>query len=258
MKMLQDENTKANDLAKVIQFDATITANILKTCNAAYYGLSRKVTSLEDALVVLGQEMLKDIIITSSSVKFYKGKAGGGYMLEEGELWKHAVAVAMMAKFLSPHFKVEKGIAFTAGLLHDIGKRFISTFVEREFQQIMGQAHADNSSFYAAEKKALGISHAELGGVILEKWEFDEEMVAAIKRHHDPLALNAGGLVALVALSNTLVISMGVGVGADGLASPMEGDFLQRYGITHAVLEKAMSEVWFELEKAEEMINLAK
>ncbi len=257
MKMLEDENSKAGDLAKVIQYDASITANILKTCNAAYYGLSRKVTSLEDALVVLGQEMLKDIMITSSSVKFYKGKAGEGYLLDEGDLWKHAVAVAIMAKLLSPHFEgVEKGAAFTAGLLHDIGKRFLSSFVGNEFKKIMDEAHGESTSFFEAEQKVLGISHAELGGLILEKWEFDPEMVAAVKKHHEHFALREGGLVALVALSNTLVISMGIGVGADGLASPMEGDALQRFGITNAELEKAMSELWFELEKAEEMINL--
>lgn len=259
MKMLEDENTKASTLAEVIQYDGTITANILKTCNAAYYGLSRKVTSLEDAVVVLGQGMLKDIIVTSSSVGFFKGKAGDGYMLEEGDLWKHAVAVAIMAKSLSPHFKgVEKGAAFTTGLLHDIGKRFINSFVGSEFKKIMDQAHGEKSSFFEAEKKALGISHAELGGLILEKWQFDQEMVTAVKRHHDHFALKEGGLVALVALSNTLVISMGIGVGADGLAAPMDGSFLQQYGISNEVLEKAMSELWFELEKAEEMVNLAK
>ena len=180
-------------------------------------------------------------------------------MLEEGDLWKHAVAVAIMSKYLSSHFEgVDKGTAFTAGLLHDIGKNFISRFVGSEFKKIMSQAHGGKKSFFEAEKNALGISHAELGGLILEKWEFDQEMVAAVKKHHDPLALNEGGLIALVALSNTLVISMGVGVGADGLASPMEGGSLERFGITSGELEKAMSELWFELEKAEEMVNLAK
>lgn len=259
MKMLNDENTKASDLAGVIQYDASITANILKTCNAAYYGLSRKVTSIEDALVVLGQEMLKDIIITSSSVRFFKGNAGAGYMLEEGDLWKHGVATAIMAKSLSPHFDiVDKGAAFTAGLLHDIGKGFIASFVGDDFKKIMNQVNGDKCAFFEAEEKALGISHAELGGRILRKWEFDQEMVEAVRRHHDPNALSEGGLVALVALSNTLVVSMGVGVGADGLSAPMEGESLQRFGITLEKLELAMADLLFELEKAEEMIDLAK
>jgi putative nucleotidyltransferase with HDIG domain len=259
MKMLENENIKVRDLADVIQYDATITANILKTCNAAYYGLSRKVTSIEDALVVLGQQALKDIIITSSSVGFYKGKAGAGYLLEEGDLWKHAVAAAIMAQLLSPQFAgVDKGAAFTAGLLHDIGKRFISGFVGEELKKIVSYAHGEKSSFIEAEKGVIGISHAEFGALILERWDFDEEMVKAVRMHHNPLALEEGGLVALVALSNTLVISMGVGVGADGLAAPMEGESLGRFGITHELLEKAMSELWFELEKAEEMINLVK
>jgi len=257
MKMIEEEHVKAVDLAEIIQYDAIITANLLKVCNAAYFGLSRKVTSLEDALVVLGHSNLRDIIITSSSVRFYNGNAGGGYMLEEGELWKHAVAVAIMAKHLAPNFTgVDGGTAFTAGLLHDIGKRFISSFVAGDFKKIMMLGHSGECSFPEAERRVLGINHAELGAKILDKWQFDQDMVAAVKSHHDNDAMEADSLTALVALSNTLVISMGIGVGADGLATEIQGEALQRFGIDPSGLELAMAEVMYELDKAEEMIHL--
>jgi len=258
MKMLDDPQVKAKDLAEVIQYDSAITVNLLKTCNAAYFGLSRKVSSLDDALIVVGQDILKDIIMASSSAKFYKGAAGGGYHLEQGDLWKHSVATAVMAKLISIHFdEVEPGVAFTAGLLHDIGKRFLSSFVAEDFQKIVALAHGGESSFIEAEKEIIGMNHAELGGLILEKWEFADDLRLAVLQHHDSDALEKGQLTALLAISNTLVISLGIGVGADGLSSSVQGQGLKRFGIESRDLDKYLSEIVFELEKAEEMLGLA-
>ena len=257
MKMLEDPSVKAKSLAEVIQYDSAITANLLKTCNAAYFGLSRKVSSLDDALVVVGHDILKDIIIASSSSRFYKGPAGEGYCLEQGDLWKHSVATAIMAKMLSKHFKeVDPGVAFTVGLLHDIGKRFLSSFVAQDFATIMDMAHGGESSFLEAEKEVLGMNHAELGGLIMERWEFADEFCTAVRQHHNPGALELDQLTALIAMSNTLVISMGVGVGADGLSGAIQGEGLKRFNIDSRSLEQYMSELVFEMEKAEEMLSL--
>ena len=259
MKMLGDPHVLPKDLAEVIRYDAAITANLLKACNAAYFGLTRKVSSLDEALVLLGQDALKDIIIASSSARFYKGEAGGaGYQLEQGELWKHSVATAIMAKLITPHFKgVDPGTAFTTGLLHDIGKRFLSSFVAGDFQKIMDRAYIDGLSFMAAEHEILGIDHAQLGSMIMEKWEFPEEMIQAVRSHHDPEALSQAPLTALLAMANTLVISLGVGVGADGLSGSMRGEGLKRFGITSLELDRYMSNLLLEMERAEEMMTLS-
>jgi len=258
MKMLDEPEVQTKDLADVIRYDPAITANLLKTCNAAYFGLSHKVSSLNDALVVLGQDVLKDIIITSSSARFYKGDVGGGYELNQGDLWKHSVATAIMAKLLAGHFdKVEPDIAFTVGLLHDIGKRFLSSFVGDEFAKIVKLAYEGNGSFVEAENKIFGINHAELGCMIMEKWGFDEELRLAVKQHHDLDALEKGQLTALVAIANTQVITLGVGVGADGLTTKLQGEGLKRYGINSLDLECSLGKLLFEMEKAEEMMTLA-
>lgn len=258
MKMLDNKEVKAKDLAEVIQYDSAITANLLKTCNAAYFGLTRKVSSLDDALVVVGHDILKDIIIACSSARFYKGGAGEGYQLEQGDLWKHSVATAIMAKQLSAHFgEVDAGIAFTAGLLHDIGKRFLSSFVAEDFEKIMARGHSEGSSFIEAEKEALGMNHAELGAMIMEKWEFSEDLIQAVRQHHDSDALDKSQLTALLALSNTLIISLGVGVGADGLSGKMQGEGLKRFGISNIDLDRYLADLVIEMEKADEMMALA-
>lgn len=257
LAMLDDPSVKAAQLAEVIQYDAAITANILKICNAAIFGLPRKVSSLEEALVVIGTKELKDIVITSSSAKFYKGKVGAGYELEQGDLWRHSVAAAIVAKHLSPYVKgTNASAAFTTGLLHDIGKRFLSSFVSDDFPRIINKVDEQQCSFVEAEKELLGATHAEIGAMILENWEFDKEMVAAVREHHDADALRKGPLSALIALSNAVVVSIGIGGGADGLATKIQGDGLKKYGITSQIIESCMTHLLIELEKAEEVLNL--
>lgn len=256
-EMLSDPDVSVPDLAEIIQYDEVITANVLKICNAAYFGLSRKVSSLDEALVVVGNDVLKDIIVTSSSAKFYKGAVGEGYKLEEGELWKHSVAVAIMARHLAKRVKgLDPGNAYTAGLLHDIGKRFLSSFVADDFKQIMMKVVQEHCSFVEAEKEIIGASHAELGGMILSQWEFPGEMEAAVKEHHDPDVLEKNPLSAITALSNALVLTMGIGVGADGLSTKMQGAGLKRFGITNMDLELCMAELLTEMDKAQELFAL--
>jgi putative nucleotidyltransferase with HDIG domain len=258
MKMLEDPKVMPKEMAEVIQYDSAITANLLKTCNAAYFGLARKVSSLDEALVLMGQNTLREVLIASTSARFYKGAAGDGYQLEQGDLWKHSVATAIMAKSISRHFhEVAPGTAFTAGLLHDIGKRFLSSFVAHDFQKIMDRTYIDGLSFMAAEHEILGMDHAELGSLILRKWDFAEDMIQAVKLHHDPQALAKEPLTALVAMANTLVISIGIGVGADGLSGAMQGEGLKRFGISSPDLDRYMSNLLLEMEQAEEMMSLS-
>ncbi|MDZ7642508.1 MAG: HDOD domain-containing protein [Desulfurivibrio sp.] len=257
MEMLSDLEVEVKDLAEVIQYDQVITANVLKICNSPYFGLPRKVSSLQEALVLLGHDTLRDIIITSSSARFYQGAVGDGYELAQGELWRHSVAVGILAKQLVAKIEeVDSSTAFTAGLLHDIGKCFLSTFVADDFARIMEKVARERCPFIEAEKELLGINHAELGGVILKRWDFPEDVQQAVRDHHDSEALTKEPLTALVALANALVISMGIGVGADGLATRMRGEGLQRFGITQAHLDLAMANLLQELEEAEELLQL--
>ncbi len=257
LELLKDPEVEADQPARIIQYDASITANVLKMCNAAYFGLPRKVASLDEALVILGNATLKDIIIAGSSAMFLNGKVGAGYRLEQGDMWKHSVAVGIMAKLLVRDIKgVDSGSAFTCGLLHDIGKRFINSFIADDFERIIHKVEEEQCSFTEAEKFYLGITHAELGAMILEKWDFPQEQIEAVRHHHDPDALTQADLTALVALANSLVITMGIGVGADGLATELHGRGLERFGITPEELQLAMADLFMEMEKAEDVINL--
>ncbi|MFC1523582.1 HDOD domain-containing protein [Thermodesulfobacteriota bacterium] len=257
MEMIEDPDVGAKELAKVIQYDQSITANVLKICNSPYYGLGGKISSLDSGLIRIGNEILKEIIITGSSQQFYQGTGEDGYQLADGELWKHSVATAIMAKLLVRHVKgVESGAAFTGGLLHDIGKRIMSKFVKQEFNEIMGLVAENSCTFVEAEQEVLGITHAELGGRILEQWEFPQDLTDAVRQHHDPDALHKEPLSAVVCLSNALVISLGIGIGVSGLAVEIQGEGLKNVGLTNADMDLLMADLIEEMSRAEDMIQL--
>lgn len=257
MELIRDPAVTVHRLAEAIQYDPITTANVLKICNAAYFGLPRKVTSLEEGLLVIGHETLKDIIVTSSCAPFYQGAAGAGYVLEPGQMWRHSVACGIMARILVRHIGgVEAGAAFTAGLLHDIGKRFLSGFVADDLARIITVVEEESCSFVEAERRVIGIDHAALGGMILEQWQFAPELVAAVRDHHHADAMQRPPLTALVALSNGLVLSLGIGVGADGLAAELHGDGLARFAISMETVERCLAELYAELARAEELLSL--
>ncbi|MCI0469809.1 MAG: HDOD domain-containing protein, partial [Nitrospirae bacterium] len=135
--LLNDPKSNVQDMVKVIQLDQAMTANILKLCNSAYFGLKRKISSLQEALVLLGQKNLHEIIMTDNSGKYYQ-RAGAGYSLGKGELWRHSVACALLSQILVRKTGLpEDPFLFTAALLHDIGKVILSTYVKTEYDQII-------------------------------------------------------------------------------------------------------------------------
>ncbi|MEW6220754.1 MAG: HDOD domain-containing protein [Thermodesulfobacteriota bacterium] len=256
MEMLDNPDVTVPELAKVVEFDQAITANVLRMCNSAYVGLARKVSSLEEALVLLGQDTLREIIVAGSCARFFQASTGG-YDLDEGELWQHSVACGIMAKVLIAEIPgVDGNAAYTAALLHDIGKTVLSSFVQQEFRAIMIRVLRDKVSFVSAELEVLGINHAELGGVILERWKLPHEVVEAVRRHHDLDVLAGEPLSALVALANALVVSMGIGVGADGLTGHIQGEGLGRFALTEERLDISMAELVARLAQAKEFFAL--
>lgn len=257
MKLLQDPDVTAKELGEVIQYDASLTADILKICNSPYYGIQRKISSVNDAVVVIGHATLRDVIITCSAAKYYKGDAAQGYGHEQGDLWKHSVGTAIMAKLLVKHVQgVDAGTAYTTGLMHDVGKLILSNFVSEEFGKIIEKVQRENYSFTEAEMETIGATHAEIGARVLEKWNFPPEMILAVRDHHDPDVLEKEPLSALVALSNILVVIAGIGSGAGGLATKIHGEGLKRFGISVKEVDHMLVEWLAEFEEAQEIVNL--
>ncbi len=254
MELVQDEDVSFGDLARVIELDQSMTANLLKVCNSPFFGLRRKVSSVREALVYLGQKYFMEVIWEMASANYFQ-EGQRGYDLDKGELWRHAVASALAARILEERLgREEDPLLFTTALLHDIGKVVLSEFVAEALGEIR-QRVAEGASFLEAEEEVLGVDHATLGAMIAEQWAFPEEMVKAIRFHHRPEE-DPEGLTPLIYLADTVSLQMGIGTGLDGLQYRAKDEVLRRFGLTDHDMMEVMAELGGRLEEAEALISL--
>ncbi len=231
LALLNDPLVSAERIVEAVRYDQSITANVLKACNSALLAGTQRVTTLKDALVRIGNKMLIQVILSSAGSDVLRNEVRG-YDLERGALWKHSVLCALMAESLCDVVKYDqRDKAFTAGLLHDVGKVVLNEFVGKEYKGISNAARSAKIAFLDAETGVLGINHAEVGGIIGTEWNFDSELVDAIRHHHDPARGSDSPLLFIVHLSDILCLTSGIGGGADGLQYSVDYPLLKAHGI---------------------------
>jgi len=258
MLLVTQEEYVVTDLVKLIEYDQSITANILKISNSAYFGTRHKIKTIHDAVVYLGQQNLIHVVQTAGASRFYR-KASGGYVLQAHDLWRHSIAVAIMSQILS-----QKGLQrvdpalYTAALLHDIGKVFLGEYVRESLLKIEELVNQNGYSFLEGEKEVLGVDHAALGGMIALHWNFPEEIREGIAYHHDPSLLEGKENLTpwLIHLSDQLCLMIGVDGGVDGLAYHGLEESLTRFNLKSKDLEQSIATFHDLLQEAEDVLNV--
>jgi putative nucleotidyltransferase with HDIG domain len=198
--------------------------------------------------MLLGMNKIKQLVI-ASCVNAVMDSPIPGYDLSPGELWRHSIAVSVAAEGLSRELK--RGAAediFTAALVHDVGKLILGQFIQDDMSAIEAAA-GDDVSFEIAEKIVLGIDHADLGARILAHWSLPEDLVHAVRWHHDPDGADAQNQITdIVHVANVLCLMMGIGVGREGLQYEPSPKVTHRLGLKPFHLERVASQTlqWVE------------
>lgn len=253
LKLIDDPDSTAAKIEELLRLDPGITANILKLTNSAYFGLTARIGSVRQAIVLLGWQRLGKLVVTSC-VNAILDKPVPGYDLPSGELWRHSIAVSVAAELLA----TELGITtydevFTAALLHDLGKLVLGNYVKEDLQAIEAAAGQD-VPFQVAERQILGTDHAEVGARLLENWSFPQTLVNAVRWHHDPdAAEDTPTIVDLVHVANVLCLMIGIGVGREGLRYAPSPAATKRLGVKTRQLELVASQT---LQWANELSDL--
>lgn len=254
MKAVGDPRSTMEDVVEAIRYDQVVTADVLRLCNSAYFGLSRRVTSLYEALLCLGNVKVLQLVM-SVHTNAVLARPQEGYGLAPGVLWKHSVGVALAASSIAAHLKLpDAPMAFTAGLLHDIGKVVLNSYVSREFREIVRIVSERRISFLEAEKQMLGFTHSEVGAQIAEKWSLPEPIVRCIRFHHDPQSVvPPDRLVDAVHVGDCVCLMLGIGIGDDGLSYRADNTVMQRCGLREPDLERLGLDVTTELHRVQEL-----
>ena len=241
MKIADDPKSEATDLAETIIKDQGLTSKLLKLANSAFFGFSRRVTTVTEAVVITGFKTVKSLIVTIIA-KSVLERPLKGYMLEKEMLWKHSLATAIASRMIAQKMKYkDPEEAYIAGLLADIGKVVLSEFLTETYHEILEKVENEGKTFLEAEKEILGFDHAELGAKIAEKWNLPEPLQEAIRYHHEP-EKTSKILPYIVHLGNAISMMLGVGLGVDGLYYRISDRTLSILGLEESDIEEIMND----------------
>ena len=226
--------TGVADVAALINSDPALASNLLRRVNSAYFGLKQKVDTLQGAITALGTRQTIKMVLAASMAPHYKDRRCDGYGLVANELWKAAIISSEIAQNIAlQRGHRQPNRIFTAALIRDIGKIILSQFVFDKIEMIQQLVVNEKIGYIEAEKRILGITHPEIGGMVARTWNFPEPIVFIIEHHHDEdLTVAANEQTAIVQAADAICSMMGVGTGKDGM----------RYKVSPNVAEELMSE----------------
>ena len=252
--LMRNPDVNIDELTHSLEYDPGITANILRLANSSYFGGSYTITSVRDAFVRLGQQRIMELLTLTLLDK----RAGGpilGYDLPAGALVTQAMAAAVGVERLAQ--RLERPCppdAFTATLLHDIGKVVLGTFVNIDAEPIRRRSMRDEVPFDEAERAVLGIDHAEVGALILTRWGFPNNITDPVYWHHRPeQAPQPSDTLLFVHAMDVMVSMLGIGGGIDSCDYRPASAWLAEHGLTTQVLEGVVAETMPVLAELEEL-----
>ncbi len=205
VQLFNEPNLGLLDIAREIRQDQVVSAKLLKLCNSALFGMKRNIDTVERALVILGEKKVLALMLSASLEVFFPTPVGG-YSLCKGGLYAHSFGVAVVSERLA---RMTNGcspdLAYTAGLLHDIGKVVLDQYIASYYPFFYRRTQLEGADFTDVERQALGLTHQEAGKMLAEEWLFPGNLTEVIATHHLPeRAIIAPELTNLVFLADIL------------------------------------------------------
>jgi putative nucleotidyltransferase with HDIG domain len=200
---IEQDDVDISVLAKKVSYDAALTAKTLRLANSSLYSLQVKVTTIQQAITFLGFQTTRNLI-TAAAVTgcFPSGRCPG---FDDRAFWRHSIATAACARVLARRMRFNQDYAFTAGLLHDIGRQVLVSCYPERYARVLALRAANDGALLDAERAELGVDHVDAGVALAEHWNFSDTMRQAIAYHHAPETSGAGFLATIVHVANAVV-----------------------------------------------------
>ncbi len=224
--LISDLNSDISQLTEIIETDQAIAAKVLKMANSAYYGMSGKISTIQQASILLGYQVLGEIVTMAGTADILSGSMPG-YGYDSQELWKHSLTVAFSAKMIA-EIK-NRGLiheAHTAGLIHDVGKIILDRHILENMDQISIYMVQEEKSFLEAERYIFGFDHAEIASELCRTWNIPEKISLAIKCHHQPSMSNGDELSYMLHVADYIATKGGISYDDDDALCELENGAL--------------------------------
>lgn len=226
IKVVNSPDSSADDAASLIEKDPALTSKMIRLANSAFYGIPRSISSVSSAVVILGFNTIRSLVLSASVMKIFSGSQKQA--IDKDRFWKHSIVCAMASKIIVRHFinvrMMDPESAFCSGILHDIGKLIFNEFMSEEYAEVRKYSEANGVSSLEAESKILGINHSEIGRIVSDKWSLPLDLEYSLVHHHNPAASeNLIDLVSVIHYADLLAHEMGATIW-DNEPKPQEWD----------------------------------
>lgn len=255
IRLLQDQDKNLSEAIRLIEYDPGLTTNILKLVNSSAFAAERKITSLQEAMVRLGAKNILQMLIGSSMAPVMNLPVAG-YDIPPGELWRSAVTAAIYTDEIKRILKLNlPPHAFTAALIHDIGKIALASFIQLNPEEIISYAQSRGISFVQAEQEKLGVNHTEAGMILLKAWNLPEVFEKPIMYHHEPEKADGDVVTEIVHIADALTMMEGIGTGNEGLHYKISDSIFEKYKLDVDVLEHIICSVQIKRDELKDMFS---
>ncbi len=237
LKRIESRDASAESVAEVIARDPAATARVLQVVNSAAFALAQKVSDPSQAVLLLGLDTVKSLVLCLQVFNRVERAKVAGFSLEQ--LWQHSSAVAKMARDIVMHETADArqgGDAFTAGLLHDVGRIVIASNMAKEYAAVVAAARQKSCPLHEEELAQLGVTHAQVGAYLLGLWGMPASLVEAAGLHHNPAQTAAPEFSLLTAVHAANVFAHESDKPDAGLPLPqLDTEYLKSLGLDYKV-----------------------
>lgn len=257
LALLGDARRSRAQLVQLVELDAAFTADVLRTVSKAGFARRGAVKTVSRALAVLGEDALVRLVVLRSAAVLDRAEIPG-YGLRDHGMWRRSVAVALSAEALARQVSgVTPGVAYTAGLLADIGKLALGAVLERQVGAVVAwQLTHPEQPFTDAERSVFGIDHAELGARMAAEWRLPRDLVAAIRHHHDPEAAGEHApLASIVHVADVMATMLGSPVGLDDAFYALQPGWRRHVPVEPGDVSTLLAEVRHRLAEAADLLE---
>jgi HD-like signal output (HDOD) protein len=239
IELVENPRSTAQDLNKLISNDPALVARILKVVNSAFYGLPGQIGSINRAIVLLGLNAVKNIVIAASLTKLFRGGRVSPHFSAK-DLWGHSIAVGVMSKMIVSHLhNALPDEAFLAGLIHDIGILVELQAFREPLVEIAERATSESIRYIDLETQIIGVDHQALGAGLTAKWKFPRSFQFVTGHHHNPMALapDCRWLAMVIHVADHICVREGIGYALTCKEDPLDPAALMELNLPLESLE---------------------
>ncbi len=262
IRVVDDPATSASEVSRIISRDQSLTTSVLKLVNSPFYGMSRQITTLTQATVILGFTAIRNIALTAAMFDEFGVSSNeempGGY--SRSGFWEHSIACAIATRCLAGYAAFpDAEQAFIAGLIHDLGKVLLDEYLHEDFVRALRLAEEEKLRIREAEQRIFGTDHTQVGGWLARNWNLPEELVAVIEFHHNPTESTvAPRLAALVHLADIIVRMQGYGHAGDSSNPVIDRMIWVQINISEEALPSILDDIARKYDEARDFIEMVR